>query len=225
MIGWHILAYLSICVVAYLLGSISSAVIVSRKLFHQDIREYGSGNAGLTNTLRVYGGKAALLTLIGDMAKAAGGVWFAKGLMHFAFGYTPEDPAYLWAGCLGAYFVIAGHIKPLWFEFRGGKGVLTTVASWLFIDWRIAAICFVLFVIVVGTTKYVSLGSVLGMVCFLVCTLIFGLLGAYASLWPPLIFSAVISSTSIFMHRSNMVRLINGTENKLGQRSKEKAEM
>ena len=102
---------------------------------------------------------------------------------------------------------------------------MTTVASWLFIDWRIAVICFVLFVIVVSTTKYVSLGSVLGMVCFFVCTLIFGLLGAYASLWPPLIFSAVISSTSIFMHRSNIVRLINGTENKLGQRSKEKAEM
>ena len=209
---------------SYLLGSISTAILVSKGLYHQDIREYGSGNAGMTNALRVYGKKAAILTTVGDLGKGAVAVVLTGLLYHYVLGFGVETVTYLTARCVSAFCVILGHIWPIYFHFQGGKGVLTTVGVWMFVDWRVALFSFAMFGVVVLLTKYVSLGSIVGMLTFIVSTLTWGLLGSYASIWPPLVISVVVATICIAMHRKNIQRLINGTESKLGHHSKEKAE-
>ena len=133
----------------YLLGSINSAVMISKKLCGEDVRTYGSGNAGFTNMMRIYGGKAAWLTLLFDFLKPAAGVMLGWVL----YGYMGAVTA-------GAA-VIVGHIYPMFFSFRGGKGIVCIATVVLLLDWRIFLILFAVFALSLVTTKYVSLGSVL----------------------------------------------------------------
>lgn len=197
-------------ILPYLLGSLNAAIIVSKYKYHDDIRKYGSGNAGLTNMGRVFGKQGALLTLFGDIFKQ---------FISVVIGIVV-------CGELGAYlagvFCMLGHIAPIYYHFRGGKGVLTAATMVLMIDWQVFLIAFVIFAITVLITRYVSLGSVIG--GFALPGIVYAsamLRGTYPAL-PAICFSVFIGMLLIFMHRSNIRRLMEGRENKLSFKKKQK---
>ncbi|MBP5230372.1 MAG: glycerol-3-phosphate 1-O-acyltransferase PlsY [Clostridia bacterium] len=201
--------FLVLIVVPYLLGSLNGAILVSRYVFHDDIRNHGSGNAGLTNMGRVFGKKGALLTFAID---------FAKQFLAVVIGI-------LLCGETGAYlaglFCMVGHIAPVFFRFKGGKGVLTAGVMILLIDYQVFLIDFALFAIVVLISRYVSLGSVIaGFALPGVVWILSSLRGNPSANVFPMIFAAVIGLMLILMHRSNLRRLSEGTENKLSFRKK-----
>ena len=191
-----------IAVCAYLLGSLSFAIIVSKLTLGKDIRNYGSGNAGLTNAYRTMGAKKTLLVLLGDIAKGAAAV---------SIGMVLAGPV----GKLTAgMFVILGHMFPLYFGFKGGKGVLVGAVMLVFFDWRVFGIAFLLFVLAVALTKWISLGSILGAISFPITTWVF-----YRD--PVLTAMAFgMAAVVVFMHRSNIGRIIRGKENKFSFKSK-----
>ena len=204
---------LLICLVGgYLLGSLNTSVIVS-KIKGQDIRTAGSGNAGATNTLRVMGKGVAAFVLLCDIVKAVLAVLLARLSFHF---FPSADYAYL-GELLAGFGAILGHNFPLYFGFRGGKGVATSFGAILILDWRIALIILTIFIVVVALTRYVSLASSLAAVgvvvsaCFL-----------HQSLWEMLAFAAM-GVLCILRHKKNIRRLMDGTENKLGQKKKEES--
>ena len=198
--------FVIIAVCAYLLGSLSFAIIVSKVTLGKDIRNYGSGNAGLTNAYRTMGAGKTLFVLIGDIAKGAAAISIG---------------AYL-AGPIGklvaGIFVILGHMFPVYFGFRGGKGVLVGAVMLLLFDWRIFLVAFVLFFAAVFATRWISLGSILGAVSFPITTFAF-----YRD--PVLTAMAYgMAVAVIFMHRSNIVRILHGEENKFSFKSKKTIE-
>ena len=188
--------YLVIAAAAYLLGSLSFSIIVCRLTTGKDIRSYGSGNAGLTNSFRVLGGSKTLLVLLGDTAKAAAAIYLG--------GYFAGMPGKLCAGI----FVILGHVFPVYFGFRGGKGVLVGATMLLFLDWRIFLTAFVLFVCAVAITRWISLGSILGAVSFPISMhILYGDARMTAV-------AALMSASVIYLHRSNIGRILHGGENR-----------
>ena len=187
-------------VVPYLLGSINFAIIISGKSYKQDIREFGSKNAGMTNMMRVYGKRAAGLTLLGDAMKAV-----VAGL----FGYAI-------LGQLGAYIAgttcIFGHTFPVFFKFKGGKGVVTAAVTVLMCNPYVFLILIALFVAIVACTKYISLGSVM-------CMLIYPFILSGIDTWlvggcPYVLFAILTSALIIYKHKENIIRLRQGTESK-----------
>lgn len=199
-----VISVLLCIVVPYLLGSVNFALVISKAFYKDDVRIHGSGNAGMTNMLRTYGKKAAAGTLICDILKAVISVWL--GLWLF--------------GEIGAYiaglFCVLGHIFPIFFKFKGGKGVATVAAMVLTLNPLAFLILFIIFVIVVATTRYISLGSVLCMLLYPALTYTLGGVGF------PTLFSFTVAAIVIFMHRSNIKRLLNGTENKVSFSKKNK---
>ena len=195
-----------IAAIAYLLGSLSFAIIICKLTLSKDIRTYGSGNAGLTNSYRTMGAGKTLLVLVGDIGKAA--VALAVGGML--------------AGMMGklvaGIFVILGHVFPVYFGFRGGKGVLVGATMLVFLDWRIFLVAFVLCVIAVGLTRWVSLGSILGAISFPITMQIF-----HHDVRLTVV-SACMSAAVIFMHRSNIKRILTGKENRFSFHSKPQIE-
>ncbi len=183
-------------IVGYLLGSLNTSLIVG-KFYKVDVRQHGSGNAGMTNTLRTLGKKAALLVIIGDLA---------KGILAYLAGYFIYGGQL--GGMLGGTACIIGHVWPVFFGFKGGKGVLTTLAVLLMFDWQIALGLLIVFIIILLLTKYVSLGSIIAAFLFPIAAAVFGR-GAQA-----MIFSAIIAVLVIFKHKTNIARLISGTESK-----------
>lgn len=205
---------LGAAVVSYLLGSVSFAVIFSRLFAKRDVRDSGSGNAGMTNVLRTIGKLPAALTLIGDLLKAVAAIYFSRWLFSaLPFLETERVGMYI-----GGIFVVIGHIFPIFFNFRGGKGVLTCAGVFLVLDWQLCLVCIAIFVIVAFSTGYVSLGSILSMGAAPILTLAVGLtlradiLLTRTVIWQA-VFVAVIAGISIFMHRENIKRLLSGTEN------------
>ena len=200
--------------VSYLLGSISFAVIFSRLFAKKDVRDFGSGNAGMTNVLRAIGKLPAFLTLICDLAKAV----VAIKVSEYIFSFLPFNETANVGAYVGGIFVVLGHIFPIFFNFRGGKGVLTCAGVFLVLDWRLCLISIAIFALVTFITGYVSLGSILAMASAPIMTLVVGLtlradiLLTRTVVWQT-IFLAVLAGTSIFMHRSNIKRLIEGNEN------------
>ncbi|MEE1279208.1 MAG: glycerol-3-phosphate 1-O-acyltransferase PlsY [Oscillospiraceae bacterium] len=200
--------------VSYLLGSISFAVIFSRLFAKRDVRDSGSGNAGMTNVLRTVGKLPAVLTLVGDLLKAVAAIYFSRWL----FSALPFLEAERVGMYIGGIFVVIGHIFPIFFNFRGGKGVLTCAGVFLVLDWQLCLICIAIFIIVAFSTGYVSLGSILSMGAAPILTLAVGLtmrsdiLLTRTVIWQA-VFVAVIAGISIFMHRENIKRLLSGTEN------------
>ncbi|MBN1623067.1 MAG: glycerol-3-phosphate 1-O-acyltransferase PlsY [Clostridia bacterium] len=197
-------------VVGYALGSVNSSVIVG-KMHGVDIRTKGSGNAGLTNTLRVLGKKAAILVLAGDILK--GVIAVLAGILFS--GWV--------AGTLGAYYpviagtlAVIGHNWPVYFNFKGGKGILTTATVIFMVDWKIGLTVLVLFVIIVFVTRYVSLGSIIGALVVPPAALIFGHDLVF------IIFMLVLAALAIFRHSANIKRLIKGNENKLSFKGKQR---
>jgi len=187
---------------AYLLGSLSFAIIICKLTLGKDIRAYGSGNAGLTNAYRTMGAGKTLLVLAGDLGKAAAALAIGGAL----------------AGMMGklvaGIFVILGHVFPVYFGFRGGKGVLVGATMLVFLDPRIFLVALVLFVLSVALTRWVSLGSILGAVSFPITMQIFH---CYIRLT---IIAALMSAAVIFMHRTNIKRILSGKENRFSFHSK-----
>ena len=151
---------LAIAVCAYFLGCFNGAVIVSKYILHNDVRQHGSGNAGLTNFYRVFGGPLTAVVIATDFLKAVAALLLGAWLMADASaGYFAADPAVLgkyWA----ALFCLLGHMFPCMFEFKGGKGILSGGAILIMLDWRIALISWGGFLLLVALTRWVSLGSV-----------------------------------------------------------------
>ena len=192
-------------VCAYLLGSFSTSITVSKLFYHQDIRQMGSGNAGATNTLRNFGAHKAVLVMLGDGLKAVLAMWMARWLVG------PE--AMLYAGGVA----VLGHIFPVYYGFQGGKGVMSAAAMILAFDWRMFLIMLAVFASTVLLTRIVSLASILAAVSFLPSMLLFH----RDNLWYVL-FSGGLAAVVIWKHRSNIRRLKQGTESKLGDSNKNK---
>ena len=215
-IGIYFGALFGVLLAAYLLGSINSAIVISRVLFHEDIRTRGSGNAGMTNMLRTYGKRAAVLTLVGDLSKTVIALLIAA--LFFGFNYRGGIAI---GGNLGecyvaGLFAVLGHIFPVYYKFKGGKGVLVTSTMALVLTPIPFLILFVVFVLTVAVSKYVSLGSVI--VATLYPVVLHGyFVVAFDSTMPALaaVSSIVIAIIIVWCHRSNLVRIGDRTENKL----------
>lgn len=203
--GWVAIIGILICIIVpYILGSLNFAIIISRIFFRDDIRKYGSGNAGMTNMLRTYGKIPAAATLLLDMS---------KGLLAVIFGRF-----IFWeiGAAVASLFVVLGHMFPCFYKFKGGKGVATTAMVALATNWFVFLLLLAVFLIIVIGTKYVSLGSVIGVALYPVFLARFNNTG-----WNVLA-ALIIAAFVIFMHRSNIKRIWNGTESKISLKSKKK---
>ena len=204
---------------AYLLGSVNSAIIVSKHLFGDDIRRHGSGNAGLTNMLRTYGGKAAVLTLIGDMLKAVLSIVIAGLLFGFCYvrGISVSDGTFL-----AALFAAIGHIFPVYYKFKGGKGVLVTATAALVLSPIPFAILFLCFALVLTLTHYVSLSSVTVGVLYPVALYTYMKICFPAVPMPGLMSLSAITLAIliVYCHRENLKRIGNRTERTFSFRKK-----
>ncbi len=204
---------------AYLLGSVSFAIIVTRLYSHSDIRDSGSGNAGATNVLRSQGKLPALFTTLGDLGKSIGAVLLGRFLMRaMNDGFMSSSNFVLVGAYLAGLFCILGHLYPLFFGFRGGKGVMTTLGMMLILDWRAALICLSLFIVVVLVSRMVSLGSICALASLPVVTYLMGTY-AYHNGKGITIFctaaTALIAVIIIIKHLPNIRRILNGTESRL----------
>ena len=212
-----IVFWFAVCgVIGYLLGSFNGAILISRWLRKEDVRTKGSGNAGLTNFYRNYGGLDTLLVLLIDVGKTVLSCFIGRWIM------SAYDPAWFDEGAMlcGGLSVI-GHVFPLYFGFRGGKGILTCGTLAAFIDWRIITILFGIFLILVLLTRYVSLGSVVSCVIY-----------PFLFLWRypqdnrimMTIMAFCLAGLAIGMHRTNIKRLLQGTERKFSFHKHKKTE-
>lgn len=187
-------------VIGYLLGCLNGAILISKLLKHEDVRQKGSGNAGLTNFHRNYGGWVSLLVVAIDIGKIFLACWIGSLLWS-----EQRDLAKMIAGVSAEM----GHIFPCFFGFRGGKGIMGGAALALAMDWRVFAIAFVVFLVLFLTTRYVSLGSIGAAATFAVCFVI---------CFPgqPWIYGMgiALAAAAIFMHRGNIQRLLRGEERK-----------
>ena len=189
-----VLKYAAVIAAGYLLGSLSASILLSRTAWGGDVRKKGSGNAGATNMARVYGWKAGFLTLAGDMLKAGLAVllgWLLLG-----------D----WGLAAGGIAAITGHCFPVFYNFKGGKGISVGAALGLMIDWRVFLCIIATFLIVAFLTKKVSLGSLAAAVAITVFAIVF-----HVST-PKLVLAIVAMCLAIFQHRTNIDRLSKGTE-------------
>ncbi|HHX60726.1 MAG TPA: glycerol-3-phosphate 1-O-acyltransferase PlsY [Epulopiscium sp.] len=198
--------------IGYLFGSLQTAIIIGR-LKGLDIRSHGSGNAGATNTLRVLGLKYALLVFVGDMLKALMAIVIAR----LIFNNNPQLPDLLIAVYAG-FGAILGHNWPVYFQFKGGKGIAVSMATLLMIDYRIGVVAAILFLSTIAFTRYVSLGSIL---LTLSAPIMLTLLHKNDLVFfEVIILITIIPVLAIYQHRANIGRLFKGTESKLGQKTK-----
>lgn len=199
--------------VGYMLGSVNAAVIISKLLYKSDIRQHGSGNAGTTNMLRTYGKKAAVLTFLVDLIKGV----FACFLAWIVITLSGKGDEWRVVCVVAAGFgAILGHNWPVYFGFKGGKGVLTSFAVTLFIAPVPALIALGVFIIVVAITRYVSLGSILAAVSLPLMVFFAGdYLGSVGGLSLIFVFCLLSAALLIYRHHANIVRLVKGTESKV----------
>lgn len=209
-------------VFAYLLGSINSAILISKLVYRDDIRKHGSGNGGLTNMHRTFGLKAAGLTLLGDMLKTVVAVLMPMLLFGFEYdtGLCANQLSYI-AGVAA----VLGHVYPIYYGFKGGKGVLVTSTMALVVSPAIFAFLLLVFIGAVAMTKYISLGSVTVAVFYPVC-LNFYFMTFIKGLLPPsmAIASIFLAVFIVWLHRENLKRIGNRTERKFSFKKKAEAE-
>ena len=203
--------YIIIAIIAYAIGSINFSVLISRKMAGFDVREKGSGNAGTTNMLRSVGKKAAIITLLCDILKGI----VAIGIALIAGNIVKNvDKAVLVQ--IAGILVVVGHTFPIFFEFKGGKGVATSLGVIMMINWKIGLICLVFALAIMAFSRMVSMGSVGAAILFPVLTLFINTnFIVQASGMKYFIFSVILAAIVIFNHRANIRRIANGTENKL----------
>lgn len=200
--------YIIVAIIAYCLGSISFSVIISKKIAGFDVREKGSKNAGSTNVLRTVGKKAAILTLICDILKGVVAILIAVLLGNLVEG---TDKALLVQ--IAGLMAVIGHTFPVFFKFKGGKGVATALGVLFIVNWQIALICLVFALLLMAITRMVSVGSLAAAILFPVLTIFikdnYIVEGSY------LVFGILMAGLVVFNHRTNIKRLATGTENKL----------
>jgi len=203
-------AYIIVGLVAYLIGSISFSIIISKKMAGFDVREKGSGNAGATNMLRSVGKKAAALTLLGDALKGVVAILFAAIVGLIA---KNSDKALLVQ--IAGILVVIGHTFPIFFGFKGGKGVATSLGVLLMTNWQIGLICLVFALVLMALTQMVSMGSVGAAILFPVLVLFIKTNFIVTEGSGYFVYSIILAALVAFNHRSNIQRILNGTENKL----------
>ena len=207
------IVYIIMAIIAYLIGSVNFSIIFSKKFAGFDVREKGSGNAGTTNMLRSVGKKAAAITLICDILKGVVSIGIA-----ILLGNIPNLNKELLVQIAGVS-VILGHTFPIFFGFKGGKGVATSLGVVLLSNWQIGLICLVFALVLMILTRMVSVGSCAAAVLFPVLTLFINenytvlTEGKTGSVY--FIYSVILAVIVLFNHRSNIKRILNGTENKV----------
>ena len=203
-----VLGILLLTVVPYVLGCSNGAILVSKYILRDDIRTHGSGNAGLTNFSRVFGGKLTLLVVLADVLKAVFGVLLGVLGAHLLQRAGVSAITDLRAKYIAGLFCELGHMFPVMFGFRGGKGIMSGGIIAIMIDWRVAVVVWGSFLILAATTKYVSLGSISTGFLFPIM--------AWVLFRDPvcLVFAVIVGGLIVFQHRGNIVRLVHGNENK-----------
>ena len=214
-------AYIIIALIAYAIGSVNFSVIISKKMAGFDVREKGSGNAGSTNVLRTVGKKAAAITLVCDILKGVVAI-----LVALVIGLFAKESSKAILVEVAALAVVLGHTFPIFFGFRGGKGVATSLGIILLINWKIGLICLVFALTLMALTRMVSLGSISASVLFAVLTMFItdSYVAGIEHDFSFVIFGVLLAAFVIFNHRSNLKRILNGTENKLGFKKKDSQE-
>lgn len=211
--------------IGYLLGSVNWAILVTRWFSHKDIRSFGSGNAGATNVLRSQGTVPAVLTTVGDLAKSVLATWFGGWLLanfHLADAAFDGRTLILVGRYVAGLYCIIGHVLPIFYRFRGGKGVLTTLGMFLVADWRIALMCLTLFIAIVAVSRLVSLGSVVAIGYGPLLIFVLHVWVDKMSL-PMVIFTTVmtvaVATIIAVKHADNIKRLAAGKERRIGERA------
>jgi glycerol-3-phosphate acyltransferase PlsY len=209
-------AYIIVAIIAYLIGSVNFSILISKKMAGFDVREKGSGNAGTTNMLRSVGKKAAAITLICDILKGVVSIGIAIIVGNIVKNLDRELLLQI-AGIA----VVIGHTFPIFFGFKGGKGVATSLGVLLMSNWQIGLICLVFALVLMALTRMVSLGSCGAAVLFPVLTLFINqhyiVLTEGKSGRVYFVYSVILAIIVLYNHRSNIKRILNGTENKLGK--------
>ena len=207
----------------YLMCGINPAIIVTRALTGGDIRKLGSGNAGLTNTIRSVGKHAGVAVLLLDLLKGFAAVWLVRLCGYYVLSLNISDPAsgLFYINYIAAAAAAVGHAFPVWYSFRGGKSVLVTLAVTLTIQWQAGLVLFALFLLIMFVSGYVSLGSVIAGSLYP-----FGVLAvthyiySSASLWLDFVFAAVVAAVLVVKHKDNIARLRAHTEKKMLHKKK-----
>ena len=201
--GWLVVACIGTAVLAYFLGCFNGAVVMSRYILRDDVRNHGSGNAGLTNFYRTFGGPLTAAVILSDVVKAVLAVLFSTWIFGILSPQLVPFGKY-WAGM----FCLLGHMYPCTFQFRGGKGILSGGTIAIMIDWRIALVVWGGFLLLAVLTRYVSLGSVWAGASF-------PFISWYCYPDPVIVALAfVLGGLVVWQHRANIGRLIRGNENK-----------
>ena len=206
--------YIIIAIIAYLIGSINFSILISKKKAGYDIRQKGSGNAGTTNMLRNLGKKYAAITLICDVLKGVVAIGIAI-IVGNILGDTNKALLVQIAGVA----VVIGHTFPIFFGFKGGKGVATSLGILLMTNWQLGLICLVFALVLMALTRVVSMGSIAAAILYPVLTLFVGG-GHYIVESTGLgngyfIYSVILAIIVIFNHRENIKSILSGTENKI----------
>lgn len=209
-----------IAIAAYLIGSINLSIVLSKLMGKGDIREHGSGNAGTTNTLRTLGKLPAVVVLIFDVLKAVIAIFVGKWLISIGQVADSTIPYNDLAIALSSVGVILGHNFPIYYGFKGGKGIATSLGVLLTVEWQLGLVCLIFAVILMLLTRMVSLGSITAAILYPVLVLVQGT--AFTNKWIYITFSLIIALMAIIRHRSNIKRIYNGTENKLWKTKAEK---
>lgn len=212
-----------IAIIAYLIGSINFSVILSKKMAGFDVRQKGSGNAGTTNMLRSVGKKAAAITLICDILKGVVSIGIA---ILVGYLFNAQNKSILVQ--IAAIAVVIGHTFPIFFGFKGGKGVATSLGVLIMTNWQIGLICLAIAIIIMAITKMVSLGSCMAAIAFPLLTYFAANIFENAYIVKKgssyFVYSIILAVIVLFNHRSNIKRIITGKENKLSfkkERTKE----
>lgn len=206
-----IIANIIVVVLAYVLGSINFAIIVSRSFKSDDVRNHGSGNAGMTNMLRTYGKKMAFLTAAGDFLKAVLAVILARAVYNIAF-IDIIDPGYI-----AGLFVLLGHSFPIFFKFKGGKGVMTSLGIIAAVNIQVGIILMFICLPLIYVTRIVSLASITGAISYPVLVFFISYNKGKIN-WFEVICAFITGTAILMLHRENVARLQQGTENRFGSK-------
>lgn len=204
-------SYIITAIIAYLIGSINFSVIIGKKMAGIDVREKGSGNAGTTNVLRTIGKRAALLTLICDILKGVVSI-----LIAVIIGKIVKSADAVMLVQIAGLFVVLGHAFPIFFEFKGGKGVATSLGVLLVTNWQIGLICLIFALAIIIITKMVSMGALGAAILFPILTIFIEkhfIVSASGTKY--FIFSVLLALLVAFQHRENIKRIKDGNENKI----------
>lgn len=196
------MGYLAVIIIPYLIGSVNSSIIVCRLWGKIDIRKHGSGNAGMTNTLRTLGVGPAAMVIVGDVLKGIIAVVIGRFL-------TGNDAGAM----IGGLAAVVGHNWPVFFQFKGGKGILTSAAVILMITPKIGLFVLIISILIIALTRYVSLGSLLGALILVLTVIIADFKNTNL-----FFFSVILTLLALYTHRGNIQRLLNGTERRLGRK-------